>query len=147
MKKTVSVKLQRSHQNESNEERLKSLKEQFNHSVSSEFVQHTHTIRHQFRAYKHLKETTCVNEAVIHIDFSENYICHNAAEIQSAYFGASNRQATLHTGVLYKIDGIKSFATISDSLRHDPSVIWAHLRPILNDIRKTNPEILSPFLF
>ena len=68
---------------------------------------HVCIIRHQFRAYKHLKETLDVNEAVIHVDFSENYVCKNAAEIQSAHFGASNKQATLHTGVVYAIDGLQ----------------------------------------
>ena len=40
----------------------------------------------------------------------------------------------MHTGVIYKIDGLKSFATISDSLRHDPSAILAHLHPVLQDL-------------
>jgi len=73
------------------------------------------------------KESADVNEAVDHIDFSENYVCKNVSEIQSTHFGASNLQATLHTGVIHVVNGHQSFASISDSLQHDPAAIWAHL--------------------
>ncbi|CAK1593400.1 unnamed protein product [Parnassius mnemosyne] len=53
-------------------------------------------------------------------------------EIQSAHFGASKNQFTLHTGVIY-LQGNSpiSFCTISPSLSHDPGAIWAHLKPII----------------
>jgi len=54
-----------------------------------------------------------MHEAVIHVDFSENYVCHNASEIQCAHFGASNHQVTLHNGVLYQTGTHSSFATVS----------------------------------
>lgn len=44
---------------------------------------------------------------------------------------ASRERITLHTGVLYGKTFSKSFCTISYSLRHDPSVIIAHITPIL----------------
>jgi len=88
-----------------------------------------------------LKKTLDVSEAVVHVDFSENFVCRNVAEIQAAHFGGSNRQASMHTGVLYTVDGHVSFASISSSFRHDPAAIRAHLRPILQELRQTNPEI------
>lgn len=126
---------------------LKELKAWFCDSIRNVLARHVFIIRHQFRAYKHLKETLDVNETVIHIDFSENYNCKHAAEIQSAHFGASNEQATLHTGVAYTIDGLQSFATVSNSLRHDPIAIWAHLLPVLEKLRSQNPEVTDLHFF
>lgn len=40
-------------------------------------------------------------EAMLHVDFSENYGCKYAAEVQSAHFGGSKPQISLHTSVLY----------------------------------------------
>ena len=76
---------------------LKELKVLFDHTVRTEFSKHVYTLRHQFRAYRSLKETLQNNECVIHIDFSENYECKYGSEIQSALFGASKRQITIHT--------------------------------------------------
>ena len=126
---------------------LGELKAKFDESVRNVLARHVYIIRHQFRCYKQLKETLDVNEVVVHVDFSENYVCRNAAEIQAAHFGASNRQASLHTGVLYTVDGHVSFASISTSFRHDPAAIWAHLRPILLELRQTNPEISDIHFF
>jgi len=88
-----------------------------------------------------------MHEAVIHVDFSENYVCHNASEIQSAHFGASNRQVTLHTGVLYQTGSHTSSATVSPSLRHDPAAIWAHLQPVLLKLREIHPEVVDLHFF
>jgi len=126
---------------------LKQLKAKLCEGVRGELAMHVYNVRHQFRAYKHLKETVDVNEAILHIDFSENYACKNATEIQAAHFGASNRQATLHTGVAYTVDEQQSFTTISDSLRHDPAAIWAHLKPVLQDLRNQHPEITDVHFF
>lgn len=120
---------------------LSELKVEFDKAIRTHFAQHVYTLRHQFRSYRSLKESLLSNEAVVHVDFSENYECKCATEIQSAHFGASNRQVTIHTGVLYKSDGHQSFATISDSLRHDPAAIWAHIKPVLIELKQSDPEI------
>lgn len=65
-------------------------------------------------------------EALIHIDFSENFQWKLSKEIQGMHFGASQRQITLHTGVYY---------TETDSLQHDPSGIWAFLDKLLDRIQ------------
>ena len=76
-----------------------------------------------------------------------NYICKNAVEIQSAHFGGSNKQATLHTGVVYLFGEHQSFTTISEFLRHDPSAIWAHLKPVLHELKRRHPEITNIHFF
>lgn len=42
--------------------------------------------------------------ALLHFDFSENYGC-KYSEVQSAHFGGSKSQITLHTSVLYYKNG------------------------------------------
>jgi hypothetical protein len=123
------------------------LKTELNDAICNQFAHHVFNIRHQFRAYRLLKETMRVTESIIHIDFSENYMCKHSAEVQSAHFGASCRQATIHTGVMYTCNGHTSFASISDSLRHDPSAIWAHLKPVLLDLRANNPDVTTLHFF
>lgn len=54
-------------------------------------------------------------------------------------------QTTLHTGMMYTATEIVQFATLPESMRHDPSAIWAHLTPIVEDARKANPHIDSAY--
>ena len=63
------------------------------------------------------------DELLIHIDFSENYVCKSLKEIQESRYGASKRQLTIHTGVYYTSSTEKpvSFVTVSDSLQHGPA--------------------------
>lgn len=126
---------------------LNELKTQFSYKVSTELCRHVFIIRHQFRAYKSLKESLQQFEALLHIDFSENYGCKNASSIQTCHFGASNQQATLHTGVLYRYNGLTSFASVSASLRHDPPAIWAHIEPVLKTLHENYPEITTLHFF
>ncbi|KAL1251683.1 hypothetical protein QQF64_007635 [Cirrhinus molitorella] len=65
------------------------------------FRGHIFNIRWQYSMYKKLCENLGPNECLIHVDFSENYSCKHAKEIQAVNFGGSHKQATLHTGVLY----------------------------------------------
>ncbi|XP_054288719.1 uncharacterized protein LOC129004253 [Macrosteles quadrilineatus] len=103
---------------------------------------HTYNIQHQSTALKCLKEHLKPNEIVIVADFSENYSCKYSEEVQSAHFGGAKAEVTLHTGVFYTKCNIKGnqFATISPSKRHDASAVWAHLTPILKEIKSNHPE-------
>lgn len=110
-------------------------------------------MRHQFNALKKMKSSLYANEVVVLIDFSLNYCCKFGSEIQSMHFGASKPQVTLHTGVLYhndtqyhdfdssKIEQCIAFCSVSSSLRHDPSAIWAHLQPVLKIIKEDLPSV------
>lgn len=109
-------------------------------------MKHFATIKHQFKFIKNLKESMTEEELLVHIDFSENYSCKYATEIQAIHFGGSRNQVTIHTGVAYYLNRDKdrttfSFATTSASLRHDPSSIWAHLKPVLTEIFKQNRKL------
>ena len=115
-----------------------------------DFKKHAYRVYHQMMEMKNLKRNLENNSCIIHIDFSENYACKYGMETQSVHFGASRNQATLHTGVIYYKDENlteeytlrhTSFCTISDSLRHDPSAIWAHLEPVFSEIVKNISNI------
>lgn len=80
---------------------------------------------------------------LLHFYFSENFNCKYTEEIQSAHFGGSKPQITLHTSVCYYSSenlgkpSHKRFCTLSESLRHDPAAITAHLDCVLDKIKKT----------
>ncbi|CAJ1050756.1 uncharacterized protein LOC111858282 [Xyrichtys novacula] len=74
---------------------------------------------------------------------TENYACKMSTEVQAYHFGGSRKQATIHTAILYTVHGTKSYTTLSDSLRHDERAVWAHLEPILKEIRATYPQIMT----
>lgn len=104
---------------------------------------HIFNIRWQYSMYRKLRENLGPNECLIHVDFSENYSCQYAREIQAVHFGGSHKQATLHTGVLYvqAEPAPVPFCTISLSRRHDPPSIWAHLDPVLKMIQENHPNV------
>lgn len=58
-------------------------------------------LHHQYLAISEIKNKLKENEALIHIDFSENYGCKYSEEVQSAHFGGSKSQLSLHTVVVY----------------------------------------------
>ena len=122
---------------------LSDLHEKFEIELKPRFTTHVYNIHHQYRTLRALKEQLPADEVVIHIDFSENYTCRYGEEVQSVHFGASHKQATLHTGLYYKSNptNVTSFCSISDCNRHDPSGIWAHLQPVLRDIREADEDI------
>ena len=113
------------------------------HSQLGRFKPHYYNIRHQYKFYRTLKRNMMSNECLMHIDFSENYVCKMQNEVLSAHFGASKKQISLHTGVYYVgHDGeAKIVCTISESLQHGPAAIWAHLDTVLNLIQNKHPEI------
>lgn len=118
----------------------------FNKEIKQVFCQHVFRIRHQFNQSHKCKNELCYHEAVIHMDFSENYSCKLSSEIQAMHFGASKEQATLHTIVVYFESGEKKmFCTVSDSRRHDASAIWAHLNPILKELRERKIDTVHFF--
>lgn len=102
------------------------------------FLQHKHSWYHQSKTMSNLRKQLQDGEVLIHMDFSENYMCKYNQEIQSVHFGASRQQITLHTVVTYHKSATtgnitaKSFCSLSESLRHDACAVFAHLKGILS---------------
>ncbi|KAJ0172476.1 hypothetical protein K1T71_011615 [Dendrolimus kikuchii] len=112
------------------------------------FSKHCGRVTAQHNAIKTLKDYLQPEEAIIHVDFSENYKCQYAKEIQAVHFGGSRKQVTLHTSLLYFYNSdytrtTKCFATISQNLRHDAVAVWAHLDPILEYLEQKAPQITT----
>ena len=66
------------------------------------FKKHSFNIRNH---YQDIRENLSGDEVLIHIDYSENYSCEYASEVQSVHFGGSHQQAYMHTGALYTQSG------------------------------------------
>ncbi|KAJ0178551.1 hypothetical protein K1T71_006374 [Dendrolimus kikuchii] len=112
------------------------------------FSKHCGRVTAQHNAIKTLKDYLQPEEAIIHVDFSENYKCQYAKEIQAVHFGGSRKQVTLHTSLLYFYNSdytrtTQCFATISQNLRHDAVAVWAHLDPILEYLEQKAPQITT----
>ncbi|MGH0121770.1 UNVERIFIED_CONTAM: hypothetical protein FKN15_075518 [Acipenser sinensis] len=106
------------------------------------FCVHIYNISHQYDRMNKLKQSLADEEAIIHIDYSENYSCKYYKEVKEIHFGGSHQQVTLHTGVLYLSWGrVESFASLSSSLQHDAVATWAHLEPVLRDLRENHPAV------
>ena len=121
----------------------------------SRYTRHLFNLRCQFKHYKSVTGNLKDDECAMNIDFSENYNCKMASEIQSMHFGAAKKQLTLHTGVYYIGTDLAcsgqiqphSFCSVSESLLHDPSAIWTHIEPVLKQIKECNPKIKKIHFF
>ena len=92
------------------------------------FCIHHYNIKHQYVSLKDLREKLPNDEAILHIDFSENYALKYDSEIQAMHFGANNRTASLHADMCYVgQDSAIGFCSISANGQHDAAGIWAHL--------------------
>jgi len=96
-----------------------------------------YTIVNQYEVLTSKKEELQGNEVIIHIDFSENWTVKILSAVQSAHFGASLEQISLHTGVAYFGNKLSmSFCSVSDNKDHGPAAVWSHLLPVLLHIRQ-----------
>ncbi|GBO20181.1 hypothetical protein AVEN_195401-1 [Araneus ventricosus] len=117
------------------------------------FLMHVRNINHQQTTMNGIKKTLTSNDVLIHADFSENYVCKYGREVQSSHFGGSKQQITLHTVVVYHLSPdtlelkVTSYCSLSDSLRHDPSAICAHLKPIIMEIKRSQPSLKTAHIF
>lgn len=105
------------------------------------FKIHSYNILHQYKQYRQCKDNLDDRTVAVHIDFSENYACKLSTEIQAMHFDGSRQQINLHTGMLYTKKGHQSFASLSPNKDHGPNAIWAHLLPVLKEIKKKLPKV------
>lgn len=96
---------------------------------------HLFNIQHQYTQVQSLHRSLKEDEAILHIDYAENWQCTYSKEVQQVHFGASHRQTTLHNAVLYTIENTLTFCALSPSIKHDPAAIWAELEPVLQFLK------------
>ncbi|CAG5042659.1 unnamed protein product [Parnassius apollo] len=88
------------------------------------FRTHVYNVRHQYKAYRQCIDGITGTEVALHIDFSENYACKYHSEVQSHRFGS-----------------------LSSNQNHGPSAIWAHLHPILSEVKNKHPVVTTVHFF
>lgn len=119
---------------------------EFEASLNS-VLPHHYRDRHQQKQINILKTNLKEDEAIVNIDFSENFLCKFTEEVQSVHFGGSRKQIALHTGAFYHISEKKSlqcftFCGVSDDTLHNAYSIWAYIKPILSLITERNIKVV-----
>ena len=118
------------------QETVETLLKETTEMLKSKYTSHLFNIRHQYRTLRNIKDDLRDTEAIIHIDFSENYNGKLAEEIQTMHFGGNRRHMSLHTVVVHTKNITDSFETVSDNTQHGPGAIWAHLQPVLVTLKQ-----------
>ncbi|CAG9782204.1 unnamed protein product [Diatraea saccharalis] len=112
-------------------------------------MKHIAYVMHQSNAILTIKQRLRPGHGLLHIDFPENYNCKYGQEIQSAHFGGSKIQLSLHTSVYYYTQSEpsnnytknNSFCTVSENINHDPVLICVHLHALINRILELSPNL------
>ena len=92
---------------------------------------HCHIAKVQLQQIRQLKSALAPNEAVLHEDYSENFVIKQQDEIMSAHWISEG--VTLFTAIVSKASGGTSYVVISDALTHDKYGIYAYNSAILAD--------------
>lgn len=106
-------------------------------TLSSKFLTHSFVKTQQsdtFNSYDRARalDTEIDNEAVLQIDFAENYVCESQDEVQSAHW--NQRQLSLFTSALYHNGHIHSNVFVSDNLTHTKETIIPYLFKLLTNM-------------
>ena len=119
---------------------LQELWEEFETAISTKGCVHLLHHGHHQQTIRELKAACAKsNEAIVQMDFAEN--CKYGSEVQSIHFGSSRDQGTIHDGVIYVNDQTESFATISNSMKHDAVGVWAYVKPVLQWMLERHPNV------
>lgn len=102
----------------------------------NEYKAHCFIKDQQSKYFKHCKVDIDEGQAILQVDFAENYATVSQDEQQSAHWNHS--QVTVFTAVAWLKDECKSFAVVSDDLDHDKYAVWAILKVILHSLKHEN---------
>lgn len=69
----------------------KDLEHKFQKSLGK-VKKHTYNIIQQYKTYTQIRESLDTESCMIHVDFSENYMCDYSKDIQAVHFGASHSE-------------------------------------------------------
>ncbi|XP_046662375.1 uncharacterized protein LOC124358190 [Homalodisca vitripennis] len=103
-------------------------------NMLGKFKVHCYIKNVQSEYFEYKKKNATQGEAVLQIDFAENYSCIAQDEIQSAHW--SNTLVTIFTGVAWVPNGKQCYALISNNLTHDKFSIWYFLKKIISDLKQ-----------
>lgn len=104
-------------------------------------TQHHYIAKSQSNYFTTSKEEMNDHEAIVQLDYSENFTMVYQDAIQSSYF--DGRQATVHPYVVYfKNNGLldsKSYCVISNHMQHDSTAVSIFNQKIVADIKNNLP--------
>ena len=108
------------------------------------FLEHVFVKRQQARIFKEKIEHLTEEEAVVQVDFAENFSCKYQGEVQSAPW--SQDQVTLFTVAIWTKSGDKnscceSHVIVSDDLKHDKNICCRVQRPCEGETPKHNSSL------
>lgn len=111
------------------------------------FKTHTYIKRVQSAYFEFCKENvkSLKNEAVMQVDFAENYSLIQQDEIQSAHW--SHSQVAIFTCCIWHSDKVYSFGVISDDLKHSKNSVWVFMKAIISEMKKIAPSVDHIILF
>lgn len=114
-----------------------------------DLIPHNFIANQQAEYLNQLKETHRDNEAIVILDFSENYSVVIQDEIQSHHF--YKKQATVHPFcVYYKHNGekkIQSIIAIAESLEHNINSVYQFIERLVSIFRDKFPSIKKIIFF
>jgi len=115
------------------------------HNVMTQHMAHLGRVEHQKEASKEIQENISPEDLLVMADWSENYQCKCAEEVQSVHFGGSRSEVSLHTGIAIRKENRETFCTISSHKEHGPISIFAHLKPTLERSVLEDTKNISSF--
>ena len=107
-----------------------------------DFFLHVSRVKTQYSAIRNLKADLPKDEVLVHMDFSENFTCSNADEVQSAYWNST--AVTLHPVVAYyRTDEDlehKNFIFVSDVTNHNSTAVYTILKKLVPELKSLVPD-------
>ncbi|XP_071943945.1 uncharacterized protein [Antedon mediterranea] len=104
-------------------------------SLIPQFIEHCYVKRQQAATSKDDRMKASPLEAVIQIDFSENYTCVSQDEIQSAHW--NQRQVSLFTIAQWFGEEVHSRVLVSDNLVHSKETVVSYIDEVLEQLPET----------
>lgn len=90
--------------------------------------------------FKETKETLKADEAVLQIDFAENFGTMSQDEIQAAHW--AYEQVTIFTACAwFKDDQKTSIIVVSDDLLHDKCSVWVFMKAVIDYVKQIQPQL------
>ena len=100
---------------------------------------HHYIAKAQGRYYKQVKENLTDSQALVTLDFAENYTFLIQDAIQGFHW--NNDQATLHPFSIYNKGSHYSFCVFSDHQKHVNDVVYTFLKAVLARVKQDLPHI------
>lgn len=104
------------------------------------FIKHKYLIDSQRNAIDNYKKNQNADEAVIIMDYSQNFSTTTQNEVQSAFF--AQRQISIFTAVAYV--GQKSpvsFVIVNDDISHAKEQVWYYEKTIIKHLKENQTDI------